>query len=215
MQAISRLLIASIVLRALPATRAWAEIVTIELTGQVTYVDEYSTTLQQLFHIGDPVTGTYTYNTDAFDRNPRSSVGDYHYDAEPYGVKLEIDGFSIQTDPENVDFLLEVGNNHAYSSWDHYLVYSYNNKPIPNGMTVWFIAWNLRDSSGTALTNDALPQLAPSLGDWDYNELRVDFGLKGGSTVGARITSVQVIAEPTTFAVIGIGSMLLVVRRKR
>jgi len=99
------------VVLALSAANASAAIVTIELTGEITYVDEYSTVLQQLFHVGDPVTGTYVYDSATPDSSPSANIGLYEYTTNPYGIYLDIGDFVIQTDPEHVDFLISLANN--------------------------------------------------------------------------------------------------------
>ncbi len=196
----------------LPAVRTRAELVNIELTGEVTFVDE-SPILQGLFHIGDPVTGVYTYNTEMGDHNPWGSVGDYRFRTEPYGVILDISGLTIQTDPENVDFIIGILNN--MNGRDSYGVSSEVNLPLPNGSTVWHISWQLDDWSATALSSDRLPTDAPVLEDWQrVGSLNIEFGFKGGSGIGVGIESATVVPEPSTFCILAVLSMLSIGRRR-
>lgn len=72
----------------------------------------------------------------------------------------------FQTDPGNVNFLLEVVHGYPGDGSDNYLLRSYNNLPLSNGITVDHIAWQLDDPSATALRSTALPRKAPTLADW-------------------------------------------------
>jgi len=201
---------------ALCAGKARSEIVKIRIEGEVSYVDSYSTLLNDLFTVGDPVTGQYVYDTDTGDSNPNRNVGDYRYDSSPYGVYLTVGSFAIGSNPDQVDFLLEIGDNHAYGSWDHYLFYSYVNSPLDNGLAVSLIGWSLADETGEALSSDDLPAVPPDLSDWGRDRgLSIEFGSKpGGSGVGVTINTVRQIPEPATVLVLGFGSVLFLKRRR-
>ena len=196
----------------LPAVRTRAELVTIELTGEVTFVDE-SPILQGLFHIGDPVTGIYTYDADMGDKNPWGSVGDYDFNTEPYGVVLDLSGLTIQTDPNNVHFSIGILNN--MNGRDSYGFSSDVNLPLPNGLPVRHISWQLDDWSATALSSDHLPTEAPVLEDWQRaGSLNIEFGFKGGSVIGAGIESATVVPEPSTFCILAVLSVLTIGRQR-
>ena len=216
MEAKGKILVVTVVLLAMGIGEAQGAIVRIALTGEVTYVDEFDTDLNALFDVGDLVRGLYAYDTDTRDSNPLSSVGDYVHRSAPYGVYLTVGPFNIGSDPERVDFLLEVGDNHAYSSWDHYLFHSYSNSPLSDGMPVSLISWSLADSSGKAISSDDLPGLPPSLADWDrHRSLIIEFGPKGGSAIGAEVTCVELIPEPTTLSLLGVGALALFKRPRQ
>jgi hypothetical protein len=207
-----QLLVAALVLGC--AASAPAEIVRIGLTAEITYVDPYSQWLDENFKLGDIITGSYTYDTSAPDTNPSPNVGDYRYNSPPFGVSLNCNGFTFETDPQNVNFLLEVGDNHVYSSWDHYLIYSYSNRPLSNDIRISLISWNLDDASGTALASDALPVVPPPLDKWDHDwGVRVYFGPKGGSSISADVSSVYVIPEPSCILLFASGALSLLRRR--
>ena len=189
-----------------------AEIVTIYLTAEVTHVDDLTDLLEDKVNVGDAITGSYSYDSDTPDTNPLDTVGDYwHYNA-PYGFNLSSDFFVFQTDPDNVNFLVEIANSHIPPP-DGYLLRSYSNLPLSNGVHVDHISWLLDDYSGTALSSIALPTTPPVLEDWEYDwGLRISFGDRGSSMVIAEVTSV--VPEPTTFLLLSLGSLLLTRRRR-
>jgi hypothetical protein len=202
------------------AASASAEIVTIGLTAEITYIDPYDEWLNEQFDIGDIITGGYTYDTDTWDTNPSGSVGDYIHTSSPYGINLSINGFTFQTDPANVYFLVEICDNHLSS--DHYLLISYANLPLPNGFCVGQISWQLDDSSGTALSSTDLPTIPPVLEQWQsVYGLRIIFGEKSaGPLLQGEVTSVQLLPEPCILIMLALGSAVLLrqqnsqVRRK-
>lgn len=59
------------------------------------------------------------------DSNPLTEVGDYRCTTGPNGIRLNTNGFTFETNPAAVDFLIELVNN--YQNLDNYAVLSYNN----------------------------------------------------------------------------------------
>jgi hypothetical protein len=194
------------VVLALSAATTNATIVTIGLTGEITYSE------LSIFHVGDIITGSYTYDTDALDRNLSPNIGLYEYTSSPYGIYLDVGDFVIQTDPEHVDFFISLGDN-SYGD-DHYLLRSYNNLPLTNGLPVWHISWQLDDFSGTALSSDHLPAWPPVLEDWQsIYGLMVTFGFKGGAGIRAQVISVELVPEPTTVVLLILGAVFSLRKR--
>jgi photosystem II stability/assembly factor-like uncharacterized protein len=140
--------------------------ITIRITAQVATVDDRDNILNGAINVNDMITGTYTYNSFAADSNPLPTVGDYWHTTSPYGIIVYGGGFVFQTDPNNVDFLVEIVNDHNTPPTDNYLLRSYNNLPLSNGATVDHIAWQLDDDTATALTSAILPTTPPNLPDW-------------------------------------------------
>lgn len=188
-----------------------AELITIHLTAEVTYVDDLADLLEGMVTVGDIITGSYSYDSDTLDTNPLDTVGAYwHYNA-PYGFNLSTDSLVFQTDPDNVYFLVSVLNDHT--GMDAYLLRSYSNLPLSNGVLVDHISWQLDDYSATALSSDALPTTPPVLEDWGFDwGLRIEFGFKGSSKIRAEVTSA--IPEPATVLLLTLGSLLLSRRRR-
>jgi len=190
------------------------DIIEIELTAEITYLSQTDWFNGEI-KVGDIITGSYTYDPSTEDSSPLETVGNYHHYSPPCGISLTAGGFVFQTNTENVNFLIAIGNNHMYSSWDNYGVGSDNNLMLYNGVYIDLIGWGLQDSSGTALSSDALPTLPPVLEDWDYNRLTIrgNFGGVCPTTLlEARVTSA--VPEPTTLLLLALGSLALSRRRR-
>jgi hypothetical protein len=186
-----------------------AELITIDLTAEVTYVDDLADLLGGKIAVGDIITGSYSYDSDTLDTNPIETVGDYWHYTPPYGISLSVGGFVFQTDPDNVDFLVEIVNDHT--GIDGYLLRSYNNLPLSSGIEVEHIAWQLGDYSMNALSSAALPTSPPVLEDWDNDHFYITVGYKGSSMISAKVTSA--IPEPATVLFLALGSLVLTKRR--
>ena len=72
---------------------------------------------------------------------------------------------------------------------------SRNNLPLANGFQVGNITWQLVDSTGTAVSSDALPTTAPRLADYQSNILIV-IGEKSGNIFdfAAQVTKVTKVS---------------------
>ncbi len=189
------------------APSAQAEWITIEISGSVTDVVDMG--LGNNFHFGDPVSGTYTFDsTTPYSYTPQGD-GYWHYTA-PAGVSLNINGFNFQTNPDSVYFLITVVNDNLGT--DSYAIQSDVNLSF-NGDPVSTIAWYLHDSTGTALSSDALPLITTSdLTKWDTNMLDIQVFK---SLIRAEITSAEVVPEPASAVLLGLGAAFLASRRKR
>ena len=141
-------LIVAVVVLTLCAASASAEIIEIGLTDNVTYIDDQGGLLGGQIAIGDIITGSYTYDTSTPDSNPLSTVADYVHSSPPYGVSLSVCGFTFQSDPDNPYFLIEILNDHT--GMDGYLFRSYKNLPLPNGLEVDHISWQLQYRASAA-----------------------------------------------------------------
>lgn len=147
---------------------AIADPITVRIRGQMAIVDDHSGVLGGSIGVGTPFTGTYTFDGATADTNGDVTVGDYWQNAAPAGVRLEIGGHVFRTDPDHVNFLLEVVNR----SSDHFVFHSYNNLGPTSDALVEFISWQLDDFSGSVLNDDGLLLTAPLLPQWTS-----DFGL--------------------------------------
>ncbi len=208
-----KLLFLSLVLLSVLPASSYAEIVTINLTAEISEIEDGGQIFTGLLNIGDLITGSYSYDSDTPDSNPAETVGQYWYSEPGYGITLTSEGFVFQTDPANVDFLLETGNN--TNGTDNYLIRSYNNLPLSNGIPVDHIAFELIDNTATALSSDTLPLTAPDLGDWDLVEIwdiNIFFNRNLHLLVKANVTSAELVPEPATLLLFGLGAVML---RKR
>jgi hypothetical protein len=197
------------------AQKAQAQLITIAITATVDHVEDWGAGngyLDGKIHIGDTVTGTYTYESTTLDLNPDDpTVGNYVITAANNGITLTVGGFIFKTDPTNVQLELGV----TYKSFNCLGFYSHNNIPLSNGTSVYDISWRLFDKTGTALTSDVLPVTAPDLSEWQSEYFRMDGPADTpgtGYAVWGPITSMKLIPEPTTIILLGLGILSL---RKR
>jgi hypothetical protein len=193
-----------------------AQLITISITGQVSSViDEGG--LDGKIHIGDSVTGTYTYNSAVPDLDPCSIWGRYENTSPPAGIWLECGGFDFRTDPCNVRFVIGVENGTpGVNLWaDDYHIESYNNLPLSNGRLLNIISWKLIDLTKTALSSDACPTTAPDFSKWgDRGTLCIDGMRGGGFRIGVNVTLATLIPEPATICLFGLGVLNLIRRKK-
>lgn len=190
---------------------ARAQLITVAVTGQVSNViDEGG--LDGKIHIGDPVTGTYTYNSIVLDLDPCSIWGLYENTAWPAGIWLECGGFDFRTDPCDIRFVIGVENGTpGVNSWaDYYRIESYNNLPLSNGRLMNIITWMLTDWTQTALSTDACPTSAPDFTKWgDRDTLLIDAMRKSGFRIEVNVTSAALIPEPATVLLLTLGGLIL------
>jgi len=192
-----------------------AELVAISLTAEVTYVNDLDGVLEGKIQTGDVLSGKYIYDLstpDMFPDNPRSGVYWHYY--SPSGISLNVGGFVFETNPSNIEFLVGIYNR---DDSDGYLLMSYSNLALSNGIWVDQISWQLNDYSCTALSSDALPTTAPVLEDWEStNYLLITLGEKGGAgSIQATVTSVELVPEPASALVMGVGLALLRIGGRR
>jgi hypothetical protein len=175
--------------------------------------------LDGLIHVGDNITGYYSYDADTLDSNPLPDVGDYLHNSAPAGIFLTIGPFEFKTDPENVDFVVEIENDYPWIdtdiNWDGYLLRSYNNLSLSNGTVVNHISWQLDDFSGNALSNDSLPTTAPVLEDYpdSWTGLIITGGDRDSMQIISSINSVELVPEPSTILLLGLA--ILAIRRRK
>ena len=132
----------------------------------------------------------------------------------PHGIFLSIDGFEFNTDPTNIDFWVQIGNDEGLHH-DFYQVRSWNNiflsNGIPGPLFVENIWWSLVDPSGSALSSDVLPPTPPVVGNWQDNVLGIT-GPKQIFEVRARVT--LAIPEPGTILLFGVGGLIFRLKKK-
>ena len=188
--------------------QAQAVPITIEITGEVTFIGGYNT--PSTIHVGDSFAGTYTYDSSTID----SGGGNYWHDA-PYGIELSLGGYEFKTAPSHVgQFVISIWDDHVVYSGDildEYRVRSYENSPLSNGVMIDEIRWNLYDNTHTALSSTDLPVTAPVLSEWSTNSLEI-YG--PGNSLSIQGTVTQAIPEPLTGVLMTMGVFLLRFRKQ-
>jgi hypothetical protein len=190
----------------LPANGA---LITIAIEGVVDSVSDEGDYLEGKIEPGDIMRGFYTYDSSTPDTNPLQKGGRYEHTTGPHGIFLSVGGFDFETDPGNVDFLIEIENDHPPD--DNYLLRSNSNLALPNGTPVATISWWLYDPTGNALSSDALPTTSPILNKWQINDLRLET-LRVFS-IDAHVTTA--IPEPSTILLFWLCGLMLVRRNKK
>ncbi len=162
--------------------------VTIELVAIIASVSDGNNLLGGNIEVGNHITGTYTYDPTAEDENALATLGDYRHDSSPYGIFLDINGYKFETDLDNVDFLVELTNDHSTPPRDNYLLRSYNNADVLLNLSVDHISWQLDDPNAIKLTSTDLTSEPPVLAGWT-------------STFGLTITGFQTDDTFRTFSI--------------
>jgi hypothetical protein len=193
----------------------FAYTIEIELTGSVTGVDDPGNLLAGAINVDDIMSGIYRYDSETPDTNPVQTAGAYSHKTSPYGMYLTVEGLVFQSDPGNVDF--GIGIQDGTYGHDTYLLRSYNNLPLPNGVAIEHISWQLDDYAGLALTSDALLLTAPILSEWPgtWAHLKINLGQQSSGLVIVEVTSARLVPEPATVLLLGLGAIVLLRTRRR
>ena len=176
------------------ASPAGASPISIGITGTVRLVDDRDNILAGAVNPGDLITGFYTYDSDTPDSNPFPTVGDYRHTPAPFGISLNVNGLTFSTDSSNVNFLVEIVNDHGIPLRDNYLLRSFNNVFSASVPGAEFeepdnhISWQLDDPTAAALSSTALPTVPPVLADWE-------------SIFGLDISSIGMLPAPSMFLI--------------
>lgn len=141
-------------------TRAFATAgrVVVHFTGTVSSIDD-PVGVFSAFSVGDPVSGEYAYDASTQDRDSDPAHGDYVM-STPLNRLVTTVGATEFTPTETSALFVDVTNNATVpSGGDAFtLQISVVNPPGCAATGSYLI---FRDESGTAISNDALPTLAP------------------------------------------------------
>jgi hypothetical protein len=188
-----------------------AELIQIGFVAKVRSVQDPQGNLDGKISTNDLMVGVYTYESTTTDSNPLPGVGDYNYYSSLYGIRISADGFTFQTDPTNVNFLIELCNN-LYGG-DYYLLRSYVNLPLSNGIAVEHISWQLDDPQAMALSSTALLTVPPDLSAFQSIwGLSITGDKYSNYEIIADVTSAYIIPEPISLGLLVLGGLFL--RRK-
>jgi hypothetical protein len=166
-------------LLALVANPVAAEILTVDLTAHVDFLDDPGSILGGQIAIGQFAKGRYKYETTV----PNywapyiadNSYGEYAQDRTQGLLNFTVGSFTFESDPtswnwatempNNASFRIQVrGNTNYYQNYQTYFqLMSQVNKPLPSGAGVGGLNIYLSDMSGTALTSGSLPTTAPNV----------------------------------------------------
>jgi hypothetical protein len=200
---------------------AQADIITIGLTAQVDNVGDSYNLLENKIHVGDTITGFYTYDSSTPNSDPQPQYnGVYPYTTAPYGMSLTVGSVTFQTNSANVNFVVSLTNNFYSDPYDSYGITSHNNLALNNGLSVDRLQWGLADYDGTTFSSTELPQEPLDLSKWQSNYLSVMGGRypfpspseKTLFQVNGHVTDVYLVPEPASLCLLAFGGLIL--RRK-
>lgn len=187
---------------------AEAELVTIQITGNVTFAS--GSALPNTIYEGINFTGTYIYDSLGTDSDSSAQIGIYRYNS-PYGINIALGGYEFTTPSNNVGrFGIRISNDRSFNLpvTDYYTVFSGFGENIFDS-----IIWELKDITHTALSSDALPVAAPALNDWDYNNLSIwaydSSGYGPIMIIHGTVTQAVLIPEPITGVLMAMGALFL------
>lgn len=184
-----------------------AKLVTIQISGQITSASGNG--LPNTIHVGDIFTGIYTYDTLTPDSDALLNRGRYQY-SSPDQFSICLGGYEFKT--SEVGYNMQIWNNFTFLDWsyDMYSISSVGVVPLPN-ISSYIINWSLRDTTKTALSSEALLDIAPILNDWNYNHFQISSG--NSFLLDGIVTNAILIPEPASMFLLGLGGLLL--RRKK
>lgn len=176
-------------LSALAMNSAFAEPVTVKVTGQVTSWRDSGALGGQVV-VGQPITATYSYDTTTPDLDASPTFGLYRPTAaNGASVRVEVGALVFESLPTS-QFEAVVSVVQPPPNVSGFWVFqSFQNKPLDNGAPVDWIAFGFRDD-GTVITSDALPTTAPDLQAFPYRELFVN---SAQMEVRMNITSAELV----------------------
>jgi len=118
--------------------------------------------------VGDTVTGVFVYDTTAATNGSTTATTSCDV-TTGVGVVNALDGLTFRSDPNNVNFHLELDRNvkdAAGNTADTFLFGSSTNLPLNSQATVDRIAWQVDNPGSTTLQNHQLPVNTVNLGKW-------------------------------------------------
>src|SRR5262245_404980 len=182
------------------AAPAQADLITVDFTGVITVVADDLTTFVFGVRVGDPVTGSVTYDTTTPDFNPSPLVGAY---ANTGTIELTSGRFAF------------LGGDPAFDS--RTVVVSNQSNPIADAFAAFtltrcceeFAAVSFVDTlDGTKITSDALPHTLPNMtGVFSFGTNDLECCGFGGTVTTVPLTSVPL---PSSILLVAAGLAALV-----
>lgn len=156
---------------------------------------------------GAPISGSFSFNSTAVDSIPGVSTGSYLSNGSPYRFDANVDGIAYSVVGSTT---VNTANNIV--GGDQYGVIG-----VGAGLTLELF---LQDSTGTALSSDALLLLPPPLAGFSFRQFRLfseDAQFLGSVSSLACITgcSVRAVPEPDTVFLLAIAAAVATLKLRR
>ena len=176
-----------------------AEPVTFEISATVYNISDPGNAFQNSVNLGDKITGTYTIDVATPDSDPDPQYGHYIFNnsstTPQFGFDFLLNNNSLKSDPTVTTHMFEALIANSVS--DHFGIISWENMPLSNGSSVDNIAIDMYDSTGQALTSDALTALAPNVSAFEWHDIHVGGNAFSGTyyNLDAKIDSIHVVGN--------------------
>jgi hypothetical protein len=205
-----RLSIVTAFVLAFGCATAQSSTVTFDFTGTVNTVDP---NLTSAFAVGNPITGSYTFDTTAPNTSPGSDPNAAFYDSS-FAYTVSAGSFtSSGTGFSTTVFYNLVLAPNVFR--DQYRIVEQANGLSINGLTYSGFTLDLLTTSGTAnstpLASDALPSTPPVISDFAINQLRFYFDDPNNTAtgvdyvIGSLDSLTEAVPEPSTWAMLLLG----------
>lgn len=202
-QAITRLFLVAMAIVA--TAEAHAEPVTFSFGGYIDTLADIE--LDGSVTIGTPFSGSYTFDpVDAADSSPHDPHFGFYGFLAPSHLSITVGNYQFTSN----DLLIGAIDNALLG--DVYEAFNWSNF-YSNGLEWYVMGIFLSDNTRTALDSDALPLTPPDLGDFpSYTVFSASIpGL--GEVLGGPLTFLT--PEPGSLAIVGLGAVFIVARRRR
>lgn len=189
--------VVALLLLLVPIAEVIAETMTFEISATVYNLYDPGNAFQNSVGVGDKISGTYTIDIATPDSDPDPQYGHYVFNPTSYqlGFDFLINANSLKSDPAASSHMYEAHT--MNSSGDHFGIISHANMPLVSGSSVDDIFIDLYDSTGQALTSDALPGEALNIAAFDYHDIHVAGGANNGNyyNLDAKIDSIKAVSN--------------------
>lgn len=163
--------VAAIALGATSAAPVSAGNITFRLSGVIDEVNNANGLLDSSVQVGNPFSGSYTFNSTAPDSNPSSSSGDYDFHGDPFGIALSFGNYAFQSNDVYIT-VTPIDVNFGGSAYRVEATGELLNTRDPSDQASVYL--ELSDPSQDLFSSNALLLTPPNLGLFENRRLAVN-----------------------------------------